>query len=64
MQQISDSLDKQILQSPGASNSMDSGISEDYDEIIYQKAMEYYHKPFLQLVQEAATIHKEFWARG
>lgn len=61
MQQISDSLDKQTLQSRGASNSMDSGISEDYDEGLYQKAMEYYHKPFLQLVQEAATIHKEFW---
>lgn len=36
-------------------------INEDYDEAIYQRAISLYEKPFLQLIQEAAQVHKENW---
>lgn len=36
-------------------------LEENYDEHIYQKALTLYTKPFLQLIQEAATVHKENW---
>lgn len=61
MQQISDSFDKQIPQPPCTPQTLECGISEDYDEEIYQKAMAYYHKPFLQLIQEAAAVHRANW---
>ncbi len=36
-------------------------ICEDYDESIYQHAITLYQKPFLQLIQQAALVHKENW---
>ncbi|KAB8028078.1 biotin synthase BioB [Fluviispira multicolorata] len=36
-------------------------ISENYDEHLYLKAVELYEMPFLQLMQEAALVHKEYW---
>ncbi len=39
-------------------------LEENYDEQIYQKALALYSKPFLQLIQEAASVHKENWPEG
>nr|BFD31081.1 biotin synthase BioB [Pigmentibacter ruber] len=61
MQQISESFENQPLSTACHTENIDCGISEDYDEEIYQKAMNYYHLPFLQLIQEAAGVHKENW---
>ena len=36
-------------------------LNDDYNEEIYQKALELYKKPFLQLIQQAASVHKENW---
>ncbi len=36
-------------------------ISEEYNEELYLKAIELYKKPFLQLLQDAALVHKEHW---
>ena len=42
-------------------NSKEFTLEENYDEKVYQKALELYRKPFLQLIQEAASVHKENW---
>lgn len=57
---IIESQDNQLGKLQCNSNSVQT-ISEDYDEVIYQKAITLYKKPFLQLIQEAAVVHKENW---
>ena len=57
---IIESQDNQLGKLQCNPNSVQT-ISEDYDEAIYQKAITLYKKPFLQLIQEAAVVHKENW---
>jgi len=38
-----------------------STINEDYDEEVYQKGLELYKMPFLQLMQQAAFVHNKYW---
>ncbi|APJ05186.1 biotin synthase BioB [Silvanigrella aquatica] len=39
-------------------------MAEDYDEDIYQQALFLYRKPFLQLIQDAAVVHKDNWSQA
>ena len=39
----------------------DFKLDDNYDEAVYQKAMELYSLPFLKLIQKAAVVHQENW---
>jgi biotin synthase len=39
----------------------EAAICEDYNDAIYAKAIALYEKPFLELIQTAAVVHKENW---
>lgn len=41
-----------------------SMLNEDYNEEIYKQAAELYSKPFLKLIQEAASVHQKNWPEG
>lgn len=44
-----------------AKDSFEHTINEEYNPEVYQMAIKLYQKPFLQLVQQAASVHKDFW---
>jgi len=52
------------LNSTCSKSSHDFKIDENYDESIYQQALALYNKPFLQLIQLSASVHREHWPEG
>ncbi|MES2614791.1 MAG: biotin synthase BioB [Bdellovibrionota bacterium] len=44
-----------------ANQSQEFSLEENYKEEIYKKALDLYAQPFLKLIQQAASVHKENW---
>ncbi len=49
---------------PSCSPAPNFVLEDNYDESIYQTALELYALPFLKLVQQAAAVHLENWPEG